>query len=528
MASPILSSARAASYVRMSSGAQEKSPAQQRSEVAKLADREGCNLIREYFDSAISGDDAERRLGFQAMHKAACKGEFDTILCWDFSRFGRFNSLEAGYWIHPLVKAGVRLVAEGAVNWQDFTGRIVNAVYAEGKHQFLLDLSRNALRGMVQRVQAGGNVGVPFGYQRDGNSLAIDPVEAPIVRRIFAEYHKGASLRGIANRLNADCIPSPSGTTWAMSAVRQILIRQKYTGAGTWGGNNRGEYFTSNAGEITASGSNGAAAIITPHAHPAIVDATVFQAAQTRLAGNQKRTAPNRTYLLSGLLRCGCCGSSMAGTRNSRRSESNRSYRCCGYQHHGLAKCTNNAIDESTLVAAIVRKIQMEAFAPDKLKKLRAAIKRQLEVVKQPAGDTKAIAKQLAAAEAKVNAAADKILEAPKSIAGTLYSRLEKLQTERDTLRAALEAAERPDRAQGDQQSKLAELALDSLWQLSRAIGKANGDELRHLLQTAIEGIELRFKPIDGSKRTECVGGVVTVKQPAEIFYLDSSRKHGR
>ena len=44
-----------------------------------------------------------------------------------------FNSLEAGYWIHPLMQAGVRLetVTEGPINWNDFSGRIVHAAHGD-------------------------------------------------------------------------------------------------------------------------------------------------------------------------------------------------------------------------------------------------------------------------------------------------------------------------------------------------------------------------------------------------------------
>ena len=42
----------AVAYIRMSSGKQEASPDQQRAEVAKLAEKHGCRIVREYFDDA--------------------------------------------------------------------------------------------------------------------------------------------------------------------------------------------------------------------------------------------------------------------------------------------------------------------------------------------------------------------------------------------------------------------------------------------------------------------------------------------
>ncbi len=72
----------AVAYVRMSSGKQEASPEQQRAEINKLATRLNYQIIRWYFDEAISGDATEKRKDFQRMiEDAKSKGDFCAILC---------------------------------------------------------------------------------------------------------------------------------------------------------------------------------------------------------------------------------------------------------------------------------------------------------------------------------------------------------------------------------------------------------------------------------------------------------------
>src|SRR5262249_19835927 len=111
----------AAGYLRRASDSesQETSIPDQRRAVEKFAAEKGYTMVRSYVDDGISGDNTEKRAGFLQMHHDAQHlRDFKVILCWDKARFGRFDSLEYGYYCHPLRKAGVVLVTvtEGAVD----------------------------------------------------------------------------------------------------------------------------------------------------------------------------------------------------------------------------------------------------------------------------------------------------------------------------------------------------------------------------------------------------------------------------
>src|SRR4051794_8622924 len=99
---------RAVLYLRMSTDKQEASIPDQRAALLAFAKKLGYLIVREYVDEGISGDDTERRAGFKRMlDDARTLGDFDCVLCWDQSRFGRFDPLEAGYWVKPLRDRGV-------------------------------------------------------------------------------------------------------------------------------------------------------------------------------------------------------------------------------------------------------------------------------------------------------------------------------------------------------------------------------------------------------------------------------------
>ena len=149
-------------YYRMSTDRQDTSIDQQRREVEQLAKKRGLNIIRDYIDEGISGDDTEKRLSFLRMRDdAQGKGDFEHVVCWDQDRFGRFDSVDAGFWIKPLRDVGVSLitVAQGETDWNSFAGRMTSMMQQENKHQFLRDLSRNVTRGQRQNVQNGFRAG---------------------------------------------------------------------------------------------------------------------------------------------------------------------------------------------------------------------------------------------------------------------------------------------------------------------------------------------------------------------------------
>src|SRR5262245_41582493 len=158
----------AAEYYRMSTDDQETSIPSQQAIVRPYAKANGYRIVATYQDEAISGDDTDKRRGFQQMIADAKAGRFKAILCWDQDRFGRFDSLEAGYWIHPRRQAGGVLVTvtDGVVNWDDFTGRVMYSLKQETKHQYLRDLSRVVMRGMLDLAKAGQWVSgrPPLGY----------------------------------------------------------------------------------------------------------------------------------------------------------------------------------------------------------------------------------------------------------------------------------------------------------------------------------------------------------------------------
>jgi hypothetical protein len=77
---------------------------------------------------------------------------------------------------------------------------------------------------------------LPYGYRRKGGAAALHEERADVVRLIFHAYCAGATLRAVAEELNATGVPTAKGTRWQAENVRFIVRNPAYKGEPRSGG----------------------------------------------------------------------------------------------------------------------------------------------------------------------------------------------------------------------------------------------------------------------------------------------------
>ena len=526
MATNIVAAVRAVLYLRMSTEDQENSIEPQRVELTKYAKKHGYQIIGEYVDEAISGDATEKRTGFQAMRDDVESGEFSVVLCWDQDRFGRFDPLDAGYWIFPFRRAGVRLetIAQGKIDWEDLTGQLVYSVNQLGKAQFLRDLSRNTTRGLIAAARDGrGGTGGRscYGYRSKDGEVWIVEEEAEVVRLIFQLYLKpDGSLRGIAGELNRRGISPASSKVWRMSTVRSILSRRKYTGTFVFGEQNGGRYFAMKDGEILPRTKSDKTVSSTPIIHEnrfeAIVDQDTFDRVQVKLSSRKRKTAPRsaRQYVLSGLCTCGDCGGSMGGL--TKRSKS--TYRCRTYHQSGSGSCYNITIPEAPLVDCIVGKIQDRYLSEAALDRLRRKLEEEQARSKPRPKDLARLRREIETLDRKVDNAEEAVLDAPANSRAGLYRKLEQFNSDRDRLKAELQSLTSRQATVNRKDGSEIDQAIEALQRLREAFNEARPEDRKELLSTVVSRIELNFDHGEtkaGRKTSVFSHGTIYVKPDA-------------
>lgn len=518
----------AVAYYRMSSDKQEASIPEQREAVQRYAADHSYRIVREYLDEGISGDATSKREAFLRMHHDACNGrDFDAILCWDQDRFGRFDSMEAGFYIHPLREAGVTLatVNDGPVDWHDFTGRVMYQLKQEGKHQFLRDLSANVTRGLLAKAKRGewGSGDPPYGYRIGaGDRLALGRTdELKVVRHIFREYLAGGSLRGVAFRLNAEGIPSPADKAWCAPTVRQILTRRVYTGTFVWNTQPGGKYSQVRGGQVQrVNGDIGIPdqpddKIIIPNNHPAIISQEKFDAAQRRLAaekprrgGRSRTTRAADRYAFTGLLWCEC-GRPMHGRMDGGAPR----YVCASSVNGGH----RNPVRQDRLMGELFGAIHKHLADSERLERFKQAVRRRENQVDNVILKTtiSRMENRIAALDQKLEKATRRMLLVDDDQLSTAQEIIEKLRDERSRLNDELQAARTPVCGTiSDLDSHVAKL-LKRLQALKQGPTRADIGLTRKFVQSAIRRVDLEFESsmLTHRRRYRLTGGTIELSQ---------------
>ena len=440
---------RAVIYTRFSTDLQnERSVEDQVTLCRSYALRENIEVVGVYEDRARSGASILGREGLLELLEDARARKFSIVIAEALDRLSRDMEDLAG--IHKrltFLGVEIRAVHEGVVNTVLVGLRgLVGQLYRE-------DNAHKIRRGMVGRVGQGLNAGgLTFGYapvSGDKGKRQIVESEAEIVRRIFAEYVAGRTPRDISHDLNQENVQPPRGRKWNASAINGnlqrgtgILQNELYAGRLIWNKvrmvkdpdtgrrvsrpNPKSEWQSADVPEL------------------AIVSRDLFHAAQQR---KQARgcTHPNYQrrprHILSGLLRCGACGSGMS--TNGRDKSGRIRIRCSAATESGTCPDPKTFYLE-TVEKAVLSGLSAELRHPEVIAEY---VKTYHEERKRLAAESDAKRMRLQRRLDEIRREIDRLVDGIAKGVGDpndLGARMNVLSTERKTLSAEFEAEPPP------------------------------------------------------------------------------------
>jgi len=253
---------RVAEYVRMSTDHQKYSTENQAKAIRQYAESHNMEIVRTYADKGKSGLRIEGRDALQQLIEDVKAGtaEFEIILVYDISRWGRFQDADEGaYYEHVCHRAGVAVVfcAEQFSNDGSPVATIIKGVKRAMAGEYSRELSVKVFAGQCRLIEMGFRQGgiAGYGLRRmrvnqygdpqgildfgEHKSLQTDRVilvpgpddEIQTVRWIYREFIDAGKLESeIAAVLNQRGVVTDLGRPWTRGTVHQVLTNEKYIG----------------------------------------------------------------------------------------------------------------------------------------------------------------------------------------------------------------------------------------------------------------------------------------------------------
>ena len=407
---------RVAPYCRVSTDSDEQLTsytAQIEYYTAKIAANPEWTMVRLYADEGITGTSTKKRKQFNKLIADCEAGKIDLVITKSVSRFGR-NTLDGLQYTRKLKRLGVGVFFEKEnVNTLHMDNEMILTFFFSQAQAESESLSGNVKWGHRKNFRD-GKVYFQYknflGYRRGANGEPeIDEEEAKVVRRIFARYLVGDSIRQIARGLEADGIKTVRGNEkWSDSVIQGMLQNEKYIGDALLQKTYIADIFShqskKNMGELPK--------YYVHDSHPAIIDRETFRKVQeeiARRAGKKRTSSKAKTELgkysgkfaFSELLVCGECGSPYRRQTYMPRGEKYYVWRCLNRLENGRRICKQSpTFKECDLQAAVLAAINGRADR----QKAKAALRESIAVslaAEMPRLSLPAIEAQLRAVEAR-------------------------------------------------------------------------------------------------------------------------------
>ena len=342
----------AAIYTRLSLADENStSTSRQKKECEDHAKSLGLEVVKVFNDEGISGFKDVERPEFDEAIEALVRGEFDTLIVWKLDRLSRRGMGHIGTLLDRLDGSGRRIVSKmDGIDTSQSHGRIMVALLSEMARS---ESANTSLRLKAERHESRekGRIScgkVPWGLMRlDDGKIAPHPETGSIAREVVDRFLAGEKRMEIVRWLNESGHFTDRGNLWSEAALARWLNFP--TLAGIYSHNpekNRvpEPYRHSETGELVRVGEG-------------IITEAEFWEIRTRL---RPRRVKNGTYgrksskALSGLLKCGKCGSTMYGAKED--------YYCSG-SRKGI--CSANYVNREYVAAFVADAVISKVCAFD-------------------------------------------------------------------------------------------------------------------------------------------------------------------
>ena len=296
----------------------------QRDKLLKYADYEDMIVAGEYSDEGFSGKNIQGRHEFQRMLSDIESGKDDVqyVLVFKLSRFGR-NAADVLNSLQLMQDFGVNLICvEDGIDSSKDSGKLMISVLSAVAEIERENIRAQTMAGREQKAREGKWNGgfAPYGYKLENGELLIAEDEVEVIRVIYDRYiHTRDGINGVAKYLNSHGYEKKlrqNGTIPGFSTkfVTDVLDNPVYMGKIAYG-RRKTEKKLGTRNEVHVVEQDEYP--VYDGQHEAIISEEDWKLVQEKRKLNafkrEKIHDPDHAHILSGILRCPCCGKGMYG-----------------------------------------------------------------------------------------------------------------------------------------------------------------------------------------------------------------------
>ncbi|MCC8099716.1 MAG: recombinase family protein [Clostridiales bacterium] len=476
----------------------------------KYAEYEDMTIAGEYSDEGFSGKNIQGRLEFQRMLNDIQEGKdgISFVLVFKLSRFGR-NAADVLNSLQLMQDFGVNLICvEDGIDSSKDSGKLMISILSAVAEIERENIRTQTMAGREQKAKEGKWNGgfAPYGYRLDNGQLLIAEDEAEVIRLIFDRYiHTNDGINGVCSYLNSHGYTKKlrqNGTIPGFSSgfVKGVLDNPVYTGKIAYGRRKTEKKIgTRNEMHIVEQSEFP----VYEGQHEAIISEEDWNLAQEKRKVNafkrKKINDPEHAHILSGILKCPCCGKGMYGNiaKVHSKDKKTRYYYYCkntlGATGH---KCTFRTNIEQTemnrMVAAIISAmINNPQFAEAIKEKIGSTVdttdmEKQIEglqaQLRQALGTKTRLERQMDSLDITDKYYDRKILDLQRRY-DEQYGRIEEIEIQIDDIQSQIRSIWQ-EKISGDNIYQLL-LAFDEVY------GEASEVERKEFMRAFIERIEI-------------------------------------
>ena len=358
-------------YLRLSredgDSTESNSISNQRQIIKSYAKDNDFKVVAEYVDDGFSGSNFDRPK-FKKMIQDLEEKKFKTIIVKDLSRFGR-DYIESGKYLQKIFpEKGIRFISVNdnydSENADVSDTHLILPIRNFINDSYCRDISMKVKSSKEIKRKNGEFIGAfaPFGYKKDSKNkhkLVVDTEVSHIIERIFNMKIDGYSSKAIADFLNSIGCVTPSkhkensgdnhttgfivkDSKWDAKMVNRIITNKVYIGVLEQGKTRKLNYKSKREVEV-----NEEDWIVINDSHKPIISKSIYALANKMMLRDVKQSA-DIPHILSGMLYCKDCGSSMVRRKVKSKNGYNIFYICSNYNNKG--DCTRHSIKEDYLL----------------------------------------------------------------------------------------------------------------------------------------------------------------------------------